>query len=89
MTHQDLNPGTLALWPDEPAALDLDQESAELTAAARALAPRSLETYRAQWELFAARNLAPRPGPTAAVMTWLAEKGWRGAAVFASRNLQI
>ena len=92
MTHQDFNPGTLAPWPDEPAALDLDQESAQLTAAARALAlaPRSLETYRAQWELFTAwcagRNLPPLPATTAAVMTWLAER-WRGGASVATLRL--
>ena len=92
MTHQEFNPGTLVHRPDEPAALALDQDSAQLTAAARALAlaPRSLETYRAQWELFAAwcagRNQPPLPSSTAAVMGWLAER-WRGGAAVATFRL--
>ena len=94
MTHQEFDRRTLALWPDEPAAVDLDQDSAQLTAAVRALAlaPRSLESYRAQWELFAAwcagRNLPPLPSSTAAVMGWLAERWRSGAAVATLRLVQ-
>ena len=67
ITHQNPNHGSLALRSEEPSDQTFDQDSVGLTAAARVLAftPASLESYSAQWELFAA-CLADRNDPAVA-----------------------